>query len=103
MYPKQTRVARSKLAIFIAVFSLLLGAAVLAYSSGARDSLLKSRDQVADQRFKLEKAYDEMGVKIRDLQQQQGVIGRYLADCDRSLRELDRALAAQDRAYRDMR
>ena len=89
--------------MIIALSFLLLGASVLAYSSPARNSLLRSRDSVADQKFQLEKAYDDVDRKIAALQQQKYAIGRYLTDCDRSLRDLDRALSSQDAAYRDIR
>jgi septal ring factor EnvC (AmiA/AmiB activator) len=78
---------------------VLGGAAVLAYSSGVRNSLLRSRDQVADQRFHLEKAYSEIDKKIDGLQRQKQEIGRYLQDCDRTIREIDRSLTAHDAAH----
>ncbi len=85
------------------VVLLLLGGAVFAYTSAARNSLLKSRDQVADQRFQLEKAYADVDQKINQLQQQKYTIGRYLTDCDRALKDIDKALSAQDSAVRGMR
>lgn len=86
-----------------AIVALVLGGAVAAYTSSARNSLLRSRDEVADQRYQLEKAYNDLGQKIEELQRQQYTIGRYLQDCDRTLREIDRALTAQDSAYRSAR
>ena len=86
--------------VWLSMLCLMLGgAAVLAYSSGARDSLLRSRDAVADQRFQLEKAYREIDQKIADLDRRKQEIGRYLTDCDRTIREIDRSLSAQDAAY----
>ena len=87
----------------VVLISVMLGGAVLAYSSGARNSLLKSRDQVADQRAQLERAYGEIDRSIQELQQKKSVINRYLRDCDRSISDIDRALNAQDSAVRDMR
>lgn len=85
----------------ITLLCLILGAAaVWAYTSSARNSLLKSRDQVADQQFQLKKASDEISGKINELQKQKYNIDRYIADCDRTLREIDRALNVQDDAYR---
>lgn len=87
-------------------FAILLSIGVVssvaawAYSSDARNSLLKSRDQVADQRAKLQRAYSDIDKKIDELQQQKYSINQYLTDCDRTIRELDRTLAAQDSAYR---
>ncbi|MBX9694357.1 MAG: hypothetical protein K2Z81_18370 [Cyanobacteria bacterium] len=90
-----------ELSLVIACF-LVTGAA-LAYGNSARNSLLKTRDQVADQRYQLEKAYSDVDRAIQQLQQKKFSIGRYLQDCDRSLRELDRAISAQDKAYNDIR
>jgi septal ring factor EnvC (AmiA/AmiB activator) len=82
------------------LFAVVLAtAAGLAYTSDARNSLLRSRDQVADQRFQLEKAYSEVDRKIQELQQQKYSIGKYLQDCDRTIRDIDKALSAQDAAY----
>lgn len=89
--------------ITLALALLLLGGAVFAYTSGARNSLLKSRDQVADQKFQLEKAYRDVDQKIAQLQQQKYTIGRYLTDCDRALKDIDKALSAQDSALKGMR
>ncbi len=89
------------LAIVLSI--LAAGGAVFAYNSGARNSLLRSRDQVADQKYQLERAYNDVDRKIAELQQQKWTISRYLSDCDRSLKEIDRALIAQDQAYRDAR
>ena len=92
---------RTKGLPLVAVSIILLGAAATwAYSSGARNSLLRSRDQVADQKYKLEQASNEISRKISDLQKQKYTIDQYLVDCDRTLRDLDRTLAAQDQAYR---
>jgi hypothetical protein len=88
--------------LMLMAFVLFAGAA-WAYSSAARDSLLRSRDQVADQRFQLEKVYAEQDRRIQELQQQKYTTGRYLQDCDKTLRDLDRALSAQDSAYRSVR
>ena len=85
------------------VFVLILGAGALAYSSAARNSLLRSRDEVSDQRYQLERAYSDVDRKIQELQQQKYSIGRYLRDCDSTLHDIDRALIAEDSAYRDMR
>ncbi len=90
-------------AISIAAMLAVLGGVVLAYNSAARNSLLKSRDQVADQRAQLERAYRDVDRSIAELQQRKYTIGRYLQDCDRSIKELDRALSAQDAAVRDLR
>lgn len=91
----------NRTSLLIVCSLLLLGAAgAWAYSSGARNSLLKSRDQVADQRYKLERASSEIAGKIQDLQRQKYSIDQYLVDCDRTLKEIDRTLAAQDAAYR---
>jgi len=87
----------------IMICILLGGVAASAYSSAARNSLLKSRDQVADQRYQLEKAYSDVDRAIQELEQKKSTMGRYLQDCDRTLREIDRALSAQDAAYRNMR
>ena len=87
----------------VMVCLLLGGAAASAYMSGARNSLLKSRDQVADQKYQLERAYNDVDRKIAELQQQKYTIGRYLQDCDRTLRDIDRALSSQDAAYRSAR
>lgn len=78
-------------------------AAGWAYSSAARNSLLRSRDQVLDQKAQLERAYTDIDRKIAELQQQKYNAGRYIQDCDRSLRDIDRALNAQESAARDMR
>ena len=78
---------------------LLTIGAVIAYNNGARNSLLKSRDQVSDQRYQLQQAYNDVDRKISDLQRQKYSISRYLTDCDRSLRDIDRALSAQDQGY----
>jgi len=75
----------------------------MAYSSSARNSLLRSRDQVADQQAQLTRAYNDLDRKIQELQQQKWNLNRYLQDCDRTLREIDRALSAQDSAYRNAR
>jgi septal ring factor EnvC (AmiA/AmiB activator) len=83
----------------IFAFFCIASLSVLAYNSAARDSLLRSRDQVADQRHQLERTYAELDKKIADLQQQKYTVGRYLADCDQTIRDLDRALSAQDSAY----
>lgn len=88
-----------KFAMFL-VCSALATLAAVAYTSGARDSLLKSRDQVADQRSQLMRAYNEIDKQIANLQNQKYSINRYLADCDRNLREIDRMLSVQDDAYR---
>jgi septal ring factor EnvC (AmiA/AmiB activator) len=86
--------------VAIAVSFLAATLAAMAYQSGARSSLLRSRDQVADQRHNLERAYADIDRKINELQNQKYQIGRYLTDCDRTLRDLDRALASSDAAYR---
>lgn len=86
-----------------ALACVFLSGAVLAYSSSARNSLLRSRDEIADQRTKIERAYSEVDRKIQELQQQKSTLSHYLQDCDRSIRDIDRALSAQDAAYRDMR
>lgn len=88
-----------KLAMFL-VCSAIATVAAIAYTSGARDSLLRSRDQVADQRTQLIRAYNEIDKQIANLQNQKYSINRYLTDCDRNLREIDRMLSAQDDAYR---
>jgi septal ring factor EnvC (AmiA/AmiB activator) len=90
-------------ALTVAMAVVLLGGAVLAYSSGARNSLLRSRDQVADQRSQLERAYSDVDRKIQELQQQKWTLNRYLQDCDRTIKDIDRALSAQDAAYRNAR
>ena len=95
-------VNRRSLALAL-VTLVALSAAVWAYTSSARNSLLKSRDQVADQRYQLERAYADLDRKIGELQQQQYNIKRYLTDCDRTLRDIDRALSAEDAGYRNMR
>jgi hypothetical protein len=77
-----------------------IGAAALAYNSDARNSLLRSRDEVLYQRAQLERAYSDIDKKIAQLQSQKYAIGRYLTDCDKTLRDLDHALVAQDSAYR---
>jgi len=89
--------------IVIALALVLLGGAGLAYNSAARNSLLRSRDQVADQRAQLERAYRDVDRKMQELQQQKMTLYRYLQDCDRSIRDLDHALSAQDAVYRDVR
>lgn len=78
----------------------LTAVAAWAYSSNARNSLLKSRDQVADQKFQLQKAYSDVDRKIAELEKQKFAISRYLQDCDRTLHDLDHALSAQDSAYK---
>ncbi len=78
----------------------LLAAAAIAYSNGVHDSLLRSRDQVADQRQQLERAYSEVDKKINQLQDQKYSISRYLQECDKTMRDLDKALSAQQSAYR---
>ncbi len=88
-----------KLILIFTVF-LLSCLAAYAYTSSARNSLLKSRDQVADQRAKLERAYSEIDQKIAQLQDQKYSINRYLQDCDRTIREIDKTLSAQDQTYR---
>jgi multidrug efflux pump subunit AcrA (membrane-fusion protein) len=92
-----------RLALCMATVLAILGGVVLAYNSAARNSLLKSRDQVADQRAQLERAYSDVDRTIDQLQEKKFAIGRYLQDCDRSIKELDRALSAQDAAVRDIR
>lgn len=97
-----SRMTVRKITFTLISFVVLAGAA-WSYSSGARDSLLKSRDQVADQRAQLQSAYSDIDRKIDELQKQKFNIGQYLQDCDRTLRDIDKALSAQDAAYRDMR
>lgn len=94
---------RGRKGLRLTVALLLAGTGVLAYSSGARDSLLKSRDQVADQKFQLERTYNEIDKKIDELEKQKYTISRYLQDCDRALKDIDHALNAQDAAYRAVR
>lgn len=84
----------------LASLLIVTSLAALAYSSDVRNSLLKSRDQVVDQRSKLEMAYSDIDKKIDQLQQQKASINRYLQDCDRTIRDLDKTLAAQEAAYR---
>jgi septal ring factor EnvC (AmiA/AmiB activator) len=86
-----------------AVFIGGVGGVVYAYSSSARNSLLRSRDQVADQRFQLEKACNDVDRKIDELQKQKYNMSRYLQECDRTIREIDRSLNAMDSAYRNTR
>ncbi len=88
-----------KFAVFILCLSIATAAAI-AYTSGARSSLLRSRDQVADQRAQLLSAYNEIDKSIAQLQDKKFAINRYLTDCDRNLREIDRMLEVQDDAYR---
>jgi len=76
---------------------MLAGVAVFAYNSSTRNSLLKSRDQIADQRFQLERACSDVDRKMQELQQQKNTMKHYLQDCDRTIRDIDRALSAQDR------
>jgi septal ring factor EnvC (AmiA/AmiB activator) len=95
-----------KAAVMLLIASVFVGAVggvVFAYSSSARNSLLRSRDQVADQRFQLEKACGDVDRKINDLQQQKYNMTRYLQECDRTIREIDRSLNAMDSAYRNVR
>lgn len=92
-----------KKTITLLIAFVLFAGATWAYSSGARNSLLRSRDQVADQRGNLEKVYSELDRKIQELQQQKYTTGRYLQDCDRTIRDIDKALSAQDSAYRGSR
>jgi tetratricopeptide (TPR) repeat protein len=96
----QKQFGLSKITGILVLTCLLVGAASFAFSSGARDSLLRSRDQVADQKYQLEKAYNDLDRKIDELQNQKANVGRYLTDADKTLRELDRAISAQDAAYR---
>ncbi len=91
---------RSNTLSLLLTLALITATGALAYTSAARSSLLKSRDQVADQRFQLQKAYSDIDRKIDELEKQKFNIGKYLTDCDRTLRDLDHALSAQDAAYR---
>jgi septal ring factor EnvC (AmiA/AmiB activator) len=92
--------ARAAYSLFIVISLLAAKATAVAYTSSARTSLLKSRDQVADQRQNLQRAYNDIDRKIDELQNQKYQIGHYLTDCDKTLKDLDRALNAQDSAYR---
>jgi hypothetical protein len=90
--------------LFLVIICLVAGvAAAWAYSSAARTSLLKSREQVKDQRFQLEKATDEIDRQIVELQKKKYTIDRYLVDCDRTLKDIDKTLNAGDDAYNQMR
>jgi septal ring factor EnvC (AmiA/AmiB activator) len=92
---------RTTTTLFACVISFAIAtAAAVAFQSAARTSLLKSRDQVADQKQNLERVYSDLDRKIAAMQDQKAQVGRYLTDCDRTLRDLDHALAAQDSAYR---
>jgi septal ring factor EnvC (AmiA/AmiB activator) len=84
----------------ILVCFVMATAAAVAFQSSARNSMLKSRDQVADQKRNLERTYADLDRKIAEMQDQKYKVGRYITDCDRTIHDLDHALAAQDSAYR---
>lgn len=106
--PWKTRTSNSRMLVMKNAFKLalsviLVAGAVFAYNSDARNSLLRTRDQVADQRAQLERAYSQLDQQIDQLQQKKTAVYHYLQDCDRSIKDLDRALNAQDAAIRDIR
>lgn len=79
---------------------LISGTVGMAYTSAARTNLLKSLEALRDQRSQLERVDGELDAKIRDLQKQQSTIDIYLRDIDRSIKEIERTLNAQDSAVR---
>jgi DNA repair exonuclease SbcCD ATPase subunit len=90
---------RKKLTLAILICAVTATAAAVADNS-ARNSMLRSRDQVSEQKHNLERAYADLDRKIDELQNQKYQVGRYLTDCDKTLHDLDHAIAAQDAAFR---
>jgi septal ring factor EnvC (AmiA/AmiB activator) len=107
LIPNRSGLLKHRTAAVMLLIALLfvggVGGVVFAFSSSARNSLLRSRDEVADQRFQLEKACNDVDRKINELQKQKYTMNHYLQECDRTIREIDRSLNAMDSAYRNMR
>ena len=83
----------TKVSIAFAVVLSSMGAGyVLAYSTQVVGNLQRTRDALLDQRTHLRSTADRIKLKINDLQKQLDVVNGYLADTERSLKDVEDAL-----------
>jgi peptidoglycan hydrolase CwlO-like protein len=93
--PKLTRRQLKTAILLLVVFAQTVSGAY-ARNQAVYDNLMKSRDALLSQRAYLQKAVDDLGNQINELQDKQKRVSDYEHQVDKALRDVENAIRQSD-------